>query len=83
MKQKRISFDVPEEIHTFLKVECAKSHIALRDLMKEITLKTVEELKKKELHSMLTEAFQRSYEGKGHKLTSEDLNHWEEMIDES
>lgn len=83
MKQKRISFDIPEDVHTFLKVNCAKSHIALRDWMKKITLENVEELRKQELHSMLTEAFHRSYEGKGHKLTNEDLDRWEKMIDES
>lgn len=82
MKQKRISFDVPEEIHTFLKVECAKSHIALRDLMKEITLKTVEELKKKDLHEMLLQGFQESYEGKTSRLTQEDLDQWTKELDE-
>lgn len=82
MKEKRISFDVPEEIHTFLKVECAKSHIALRDLMREITLKTVEELKRKDLHAMLRQGFQESYEGKTTPLTQEDLDQWTKELDE-
>lgn len=81
-KQKRISFDIPEEIHNFLKIECAKSRIALRDLMKEITLKTVEEIKKKDLNTMLRQGFQDSYEGKGTIVTQEKLNEWNSMIGE-
>lgn len=70
----RVSFDVPVEEHTFLKSECAKNRIALRDLLKNIFHKTVEELKKKQLHEMLDQGFQNVYEGKTTRLTEEQLN---------
>lgn len=79
-EKKRLSFDVSLEDHTFLKVECAKAHIALRDLMKDVVHKTVQELKKKKLHEMLREGFQDSYEGKTSRLTQEDLDKWNEML---
>jgi hypothetical protein len=84
MKQKkRVSFDVPLEEHIFLKVECAKAQIALRDLMRDVFHKTVEELKKKNLKEMLSQGFQESYEGKSKPLTDEDLDKWEKTINES
>lgn len=82
-KQKRISFDVPAEIHTILKIRCAREDIALRDLMKEIALKTAEEYQKKELHDLLLQGFHDSYEGKGKVLSDEDLDRWEKIINES
>lgn len=84
MKDKvRVSFDVPIEEHTFLKAECAKNRIALRDLLQDVFHKTVEEFKKKQLNEMLLESFQDIYDGKGTLLTDEDLDRWEKMIDES
>ncbi len=76
----RVSFDVPVEEHTFLKSECAKNRIALRDLLKNVFHKTVEELKKKQLHEMLDQGFQNAYEGKTTRLTKEQLNKWNEML---
>jgi len=78
----RVSFDVPIEEHTFLKIECAKAHIAFRDLMKEVFHKTVEELKKKELHSIISKGFQDSYEGKTSPLTDAELAKWNKMLDD-
>lgn len=78
----RVSFDVPLEEHTFLKMECAKSRIALRDLMKEVFHKTVEDLKKKQLHQMLNQGFQDSYEGKGRIIDQEELDKWAKMVDD-
>ncbi len=81
MKQtKRVSFDVPLEDHTFLRIECAKAHIPFRDLMKEVFHKTVKAIKKKKLHGVLEEGFQESYEGKTNRLTQKDLDKWNEML---
>lgn len=53
MKDKvRVSFDVPINEHTFLKSECARQRISLRDLMQEIFHKTYEEVKKNGLQNM-------------------------------
>lgn len=46
MKQKRISFDVPEDIHTYLKVYCAKNKIALRDFMFQMVQTYADKIKK-------------------------------------
>lgn len=39
-------------------------------------MKENEELKKKELHAMLLQGFQNSYEGKTTRLTKEKLRRW-------
>jgi hypothetical protein len=83
MKDKvRVSFDVPIDEHTFLKSECAKNRIALRDLLRDVFHKTVEEFRKKQLNDMLLKGFEQSYEGKTKRLTSEDLDKWEKMLNE-
>ena len=76
----RVSFDVPIEEHTFLKTECTKSRIPFRNLMRKVFHKTVEELRKKQLHDMLNQGFQESYEGKTERLTKEQLKKWNEML---
>jgi hypothetical protein len=76
----RVSFDVPIEEHTFLKTECTKSRIPFRNLMRQVFHKTVEELRKKQLHDMLNQGFQQSYEGKTTRLTKEQLNQWNELL---
>lgn len=85
MKEKdkiRVSFDVPIEEHTFLKIECAKAHIALRDLMKDVFHKTVQDLKKKQLNSMLLQGFEESYEGKTSSLTDEELTKLNDLLND-
>lgn len=77
----RVSFDVPIEEHTFVKSACVEAHINFRDLMKDVFHKTVEELKKKTLHKMLTKGFQQAKEGKTTPLTQEDLDNWSKMVD--
>lgn len=44
--------------------------------------KAYEEMKKTDLHSMLMQGFKDSYEGKTTRLTNEDLDKWEKMLDE-
>lgn len=77
----RVSFDVPIDEHTFVKSACVEAHINFRDLMKDVFHKTVEELKKKKLHDMLTKGFQEANEGKTKPLTQEDLDNWSKMVD--
>ena len=77
----RVSFDVPIDEHTFVKSACVEAHINFRDLMKDVFHKTVEELKKKKLHAMLTKGFQEAKEGNRTPLTQEDLDNWSNMVD--
>lgn len=76
---RRISFDVPVDIHTTLKISCAKQHIALRDMMRENAIKLAEEQRKNEFHEMLLKGFQESYEGKGRVITQEELDEWDRI----
>jgi hypothetical protein len=76
----RVSFDVPIEEHTFLKMECAKSRIPFRNLMRQVFHKTVEEIRKKQLHDMLNQGFEDSYEGKTTRLTEEQLDNWDDLL---
>lgn len=76
----RVSFDVPVDEHTFLKSECAKNRIVLRDLLRTVFHNTVEELKKKKLHNMINQGFQNCYEGKTTRLTDEKMDKWSEMV---
>lgn len=78
----RVSFDVPIEEHTFLKSKCAKDRIVLRDLMRDLFHKTVEDYKKKELHDILLDGFHDSYEGKGRVISQEELDSWSKMVDD-
>jgi len=76
----RVSFDVPIDEHTFVKSACVEAHINFQDLMKDVFNKTVEELKKKRLHSMLKQGFQDAEEGKTTPLTQEDLDNLSKMV---
>lgn len=77
----RVSFDVPLDEHTFVKAACVEAHINFRDLMKNVFHKTVEELKKKKLHDMLTTGFREVKEEKTKPLTQEDLDNLKEIND--
>lgn len=81
-KSIRVSFDVPIDDHTFLKTECTKARIPLRNLMQEVFHKTVEDFRKKELKERLMRGFQESYKAKGSEITQEKLDRWEKMIDD-
>jgi len=60
----RLSFDVPEQEHLLLKVECAKSRIAIKDFLHDMMLKGIHELQKEQLHNGLKISIQQSKEGK-------------------
>ena len=76
----RVSFDVPIDEHTFVKSACVEAHINFRDLMKDVFHKTVEELKKKKLHDMLSKSFQEVAVDKTTPLTQKDLDKWSKML---
>lgn len=78
----RVSFDVPIEEHTFLKTKCVEFRIPFRNLMRQVFHKTVEDFRKKQLHGMLNQGFQESYEGKTTRLTKAQLNKWNEMLND-
>ena len=75
----RVSFDVSAKDHSFLKSECAKARMPLKNLMKEVFQKTVEEYRKKQLDERLKEGIQEAKEGKGRVL---DVSRFKEFADE-
>ncbi len=60
----RLSFDVPEEEHVLLKIECAQLRIAIKDFLHEMMLKGLKEIKEKQLQENLRLSIQQSKEGK-------------------
>lgn len=76
----RVSFDVPIEEHSFLKSECAKNRIALRDLLKDVFHKTVEDFRKKQLKERLEKGIQEAKAGKGRIISQKELSEWADMV---
>ena len=60
----RLSFDVSENEHVWLKSECALLRKSIRDFLHEAMLKSLEDVSKKELHKRLDKALKQSKEGK-------------------
>ena len=50
----RISFDIPEDEHTLLKIGCTQARISIKDFMHEMVLKGIGELEEKKLRERLT-----------------------------
>ena len=57
----RLSFDVPEEEHTLLKIGCAHLRMSIKDFLHGMMLKGLKEL---ELNDRLKLSIQQSKEGK-------------------
>lgn len=79
MKQNtvRLSFDIPEDEHTMLKIACAQAKLAIKDFVHEMILKGLQDFKKEEFRKRLKESIRQSKEGKGRIISSKELN---EMI---
>lgn len=60
----RLSFDIPEEEHILLKMGCAELKITIKEFLHELTLKGLDELKKKQLQERLKKSIQQSKEGR-------------------
>ncbi len=60
----RISFDIPENEHTLLKIGCTQARISIKDFMHKMVLKGIQELEAKQLRERLKLSIQQSKEGK-------------------
>jgi hypothetical protein len=60
----RISFDIPENEHTMLKIGCAQARIPIKDFMHEMVLKGIQELEEDKLKTRLKLSIQQSKKGK-------------------
>ncbi len=77
----RVSFDVPIDEHTFLKTECTKSRIYVRDLLRQFFHEKVEELRKNKLHEKLKKGIENSYKKSERVITKDYLNQIENELD--
>lgn len=60
----RLSFDVPTQEHTQLKMECAEARIAMKDFLHDLVLRGIYELREKKLQERLKKSVQQSKEGR-------------------
>lgn len=60
----RLSFDVPVEEHTILKMECADARISIKDFLQDWVIKGIHELHHKQLHQRLKKSIKQAKEGK-------------------
>ena len=74
----RISFEVPVEDHTFLKMECAKSRITMKDFLHELFIAEIKELKEKHLLGRLMSSIQQAKEGKVTTMSLSELEKFAE-----
>ena len=75
----RISFDVPIDDHCFLKSECAKSRIPLRDFMQAAFQKALKEYRESQLKKRLRRGIKEAKEGKGRIIN---VSRFKEFADE-
>jgi len=60
----RISFDIPEDEHTLLKIGCTQARVSIKDFMHQMVLKGIQELEEKKLQERLKLSIQQSKDGK-------------------
>jgi hypothetical protein len=77
----RVSFDLPLEEHIFIKMECARNRIAIREFLHGLVAKGVEEYKKCQLNTKLRKSLKDSKSGKGRIISEAELDDWEASLD--
>lgn len=76
MKQNmvRLSFDIPEDEHTMLKVACAQAKLAIKDFVHAMILKGIHDFKNDEFKKRLKESIKQAKEGKSKVISSSELD---------
>jgi hypothetical protein len=74
----RLSFDVPVEEHIFIKTECAKARIPMKDFLHELVLLGLRDLREKKLMEKLKKSIQQAKEGKVRTMTLSELEKFAE-----
>ena len=69
----RLSFEVPVQDHIFIKTECAKAQISMKDFLHELVVNGLKELKEKHLMARLKDSIQQAKEGKVTRMTLSEL----------
>lgn len=74
----RLSFDIPEDEHTMLKIVCAQSRLAIKDFVHQMILQGIKDFRKSEFKKRLKESIKQSKEGRSRVISLEELD---EMIE--
>lgn len=77
----RLSFDIPEDEHTMLKIACAEARLAIKDFVHAMILKGIEDFKKDAFKKRLKESIRQSKEGKGRVISSDELDEMVKYVD--
>jgi hypothetical protein len=77
----RLSFDIPEDEHTMLKITCAQARLAIKDFAHAMILKGIEEFKKDEFKKRLKESIQQANDGNSRIIGSAELDKMFENAD--
>lgn len=77
----RLSFDIPEEEHTMLKMTCVQAKVAIKDFVHEMILKGIQDFKKDAFRKRLKESIRQSKEGKGRVISSKELDEMIQDVD--
>lgn len=75
----RLSFEVPVQDHIFIKTECAKAQISMKDFLHELIVNGLKELKKHHLMARLKESIQQAKEK---KVTTMSLSELEKFVED-
>jgi hypothetical protein len=60
----RVSFDIPVQEHTLLKMQCVQSRKAMKDFLYDLVIREIKSAEDKELKKRLKKSIQQSKEGK-------------------
>lgn len=74
----RLSFEVPVDEHIFIKMECAKARISMKDFLHAVVLSGLQELKQKHLMENLKKSIQQAKKGKVTTMTLSELEKFAE-----
>lgn len=75
----RLSVEVPVNEHIFIKMECAKARVSMKDFLYAVIHSGLQELKEKKLMKRLKTSIQQAKKG---KLTSMTLSELEKFIED-
>ncbi len=78
----RLSFNVPAQEHILLKTACVQSREHMKDFLHDLLLLGLEEYQKRKLEESLKESIQQVKDGKTFTVTMEQLDRWEQMLDD-
>ena len=75
----RLSFEVPVEEHIFIKMECARARISMKDFLHAVVHAGIQQLRDKHLTERLKKSIKQAKEG---KVTTMSLSELEKFVED-